>query len=109
MLDTVWTILLAAGIPSAVVGILIGRLTRRIAKSDAAREEKEAARLNHEIMIIDLVMTSMSLSEATAEAVQRIPDARCNGDMDAALTAAKEIKHKYREFEREQTIKAIGT
>lgn len=104
----IWSVLLAAGIPSAVVGIFISRLNKRIAKSDAAREEKEAARLNHEIMIIDLIMTSMSLSEATAEAVQRIPDAHCNGDMDAALTAAKEIKHKYREFERKQTIKSVS-
>lgn len=108
MLDTVWTILLAAGIPSAVVGILVGRLTRRIAKSDAARDAKEQARLTHEVMIIKLIMASIALSEATAEAVQRIPDAHCNGDMTAALEQARSVKAEYREFEREQVIRSIG-
>lgn len=108
MLDTLWTIILAAGIPSAVVGILVGRLTRRIAKSDAARDEKEQARLTHEVMTIKLIMASISLSEATAEAVQRIPDAHCNGDMTAALEQARSVKAEYREFEREQMIRSIG-
>lgn len=108
MIDTIWTIILAAGIPSAVVGILIGRLNRRIAKSDAAREAKEEARLKHEVMIIRLIMASIALSEATAEAVQRIPDAHCNGDMTAALEQAKKIKAEYRDFEREQMIRSIG-
>lgn len=108
MINTVWTILLAAGIPSAVVGILVGRLTKRIAKSDAAREEKEAARIRHEVMVIKLIMASISLGEATAEAVQRIPDAHCNGEMAAALEIARNAKTEYREFERSQTIRAIS-
>ena len=108
MMQTLWTIVLAAGIPSAVVGILMSRLTRRIAKSDAARDAKEDARLRHEVMTIRLIMASISLSEATAEAVQRIPDAHCNGDMATALEQARAAKNEYREFEREQTIKAIG-
>ena len=107
MAQTIWTILLAAGIPSAVVGILVGRLTKRIAKSDAAREAKETARLQHEIMVVKLIMASISLGEATAEAVQRIPDAHCNGEMRAALEQARQIKLEYREFEREQALRAI--
>ena len=33
------------------------------------------------------------MSEATAKAVQRIPDAKCNGDMHAALDYELEQKH----------------
>lgn len=106
-MGTVWTVLLAAGIPSAVAGILIGRLTRQIALRDKAREEKEQARLTHEVMTIKLIMASISLSEATAEAVQRIPDAHCNGDMQGALEQAKAVKEEYKTFEREQAIRAI--
>lgn len=109
MSAAIWSVILAAGIPSAVVGILIGRLNKRIEKSDAVREEKENARLRHEVMTIKLIMASISLSEATAEAVQRIPDAHCNGDMASALEEARSAKAEFREFEREQTIKAIGT
>lgn len=104
----VWAVIAAAGIPSAIVGILIGRLNYRIAKADKAAEEKEAARQAHEVMMIDLVMESLELSRATAEAVQRIPDAQCNGDMSAALANAKKTIDKYRAFEREQTIKNIA-
>lgn len=108
-MTTIWSVLLAAGIPSAVVGILIGRLTRRIAKSDAERDAKEHAQLTHEIMTIKLILAALALSEATAEAVQRIPDAHCNGEMTSALEQARAVKAEYRAFESEQAIKAIKT
>ena len=104
----VWAVLAAAGIPSAIVGLLIGRLNYKISKRDKANEEKELARLKNEVMIIKLTMASLSLGEATAEAVQRIPDANCNGDMHEALKFAKDTKNEYREFEREQTAKQIA-
>ena len=53
-------------------------------------------------------MATLALSEATAEAVQRIPDAHCNGDMHEALEFATSTKQKYRKFEREQMVKAIN-
>ena len=42
--------------------------------------------------------------ESTARAVQRIPDAHCNGDMHAALEYAVSIKHKQRDFLSEQGV-----
>ena len=48
-------------------------------------ENKEKARQRYEVYMIKGIMASNSLSEATARAVQRIPDAHCNGDMEAAL------------------------
>lgn len=107
-MNMIWSVILAAGIPSAIVGVLIGRLNRRISKSDAAREEKENNRLKYEIMTLNLIMASISLSEATAEAVQRIPDAHCNGEMEDALNNACEMKKKYKEFERTQAIKSVN-
>ena len=102
-----WTLVLAAGIPSAIVGILISRLTKKIDKRDKEREDKENARLTNQLMLIDLANASLSLGEATAEAVQRIPEANCNGDMHAALNYAKETRQKYIQFQAEQTLKAI--
>ena len=104
----VWAVAVAAGIPSTLVGLLIRRLNKRIDKRDAEKEAKEAARLKHETMLIKLSMASLSLGEATAEAVQRIPDAHCNGEMHAALEFAKAAKVEYREFEREQTARSLG-
>lgn len=103
----IWGILLAAGIPSAVVGILIGRMNKKIDKRDKAREELDAARFRNQTLQMELIAASLSLGEATAEAVQRIPDAHCNGDMHAALDYAKGVKAKYRDFEREQVAKHL--
>lgn len=103
----VWTALCAAGIPTAIVGVLIGLLNKKIDKRDKLREERERARIKNETMIIKLTMASLSLGEATAEAVQRLPDAHCNGDMTAALEFARDTKAAYRDFEHEQTAKTV--
>ena len=106
MTQTIWAVILAAGIPSAVIGFLISRMNKKLDKRETEKEEKEKARLEAETLLIGLVSATLSLAEATAEAVQRIPDANCNGDMHEALTNAKDAKAKYREFERKQAVKA---
>jgi predicted extracellular nuclease len=50
---------------------------------------------------------AIALGEATARAVQRIPDAHCNGDMHAALNYASEMKHQQKDFLAKQGIRAI--
>lgn len=103
-----WTALCAAGIPTAIVGVLTWYLKKKIESQEQKDEEREQARIKNQMMIIRLTMASLSLGEATAEAVQRIPDAHCNGDMDSALNYAKQMKAEYRDFEHEQTVKAVN-
>lgn len=103
----VWAVILAIGIPTSVVGLLFRRIEKKIEEGDRAKAEKEAAQVKNQAMMIKLAMASLSLGEATAAAVQRIPDAHCNGDMDAALNFAKETKEAYRDFEREQVAKVL--
>lgn len=52
--------------------------------------------LNESLDIIDteLKAAALALGEATSRAVQRIPDAHCNGDMHAALEYAQKVKHE---------------
>ena len=100
--------MVAAGIPSAIFGLLITRLNKKIDRREAASEEREQMRIKYQTMNIKLTMASLALGEATAEAVQRIPDAHCNGDMESALNFAKRIKSDYRDFEHEQTAKAVN-
>ena len=50
---------------------------------------------------------AIALGEATARAVQRIPDAHCNGDMHAALEYATRVKHEQKDFLTKQGIQAI--
>ncbi len=99
-MDTLITLIAAASIPSAITALLIRNLEKRI-------DEKEKARERHEYLIIKSVNATMALGEATAEAVARIPDANCNGDMHAALNYAREVKHEQKDFLNEQAVHAI--
>lgn len=108
MNDLILAVILAAGIPSAVVGFLITRLNKKLDKKETEKEEKEKVRNENQVYLIELTMATLSLAEATAEAMQRIPDAHCNGDMHEALAFATTTKQKYRKFEREQMVKAIN-
>lgn len=108
MSDMFWAVIIAAGIPSAVIGFLVTRLNKKLDKREIDKDEKEKARLEHETKMIEVMMATLDLSIATAEAVQRIPDANCNGDMHKALEHAKDTQEKYRKFERQQTVRAIS-
>lgn len=130
---TVGEIAAICGIPSAltvaIVGFFVWLLERSIAKRETARAEEEAKREkareaeeakleaertkqenSRKAFEKNLLATSnaaLALGEATARAVQRIPDAHCNGDMHAALNYAAKIKHEQRDFLAAQGIDNI--
>lgn len=105
---TMWTSILAsAGIPTAVLGFAIWLLQRRIDKSEKRREAAEKNREEMELCLYESCLASIALGEATAKAVQRIPDAHCNGDMHAALDYATKVKHKQREFVAKRGIESL--
>lgn len=97
----------AMSIPSAITGFCFWTVERRIEKRQKEQDKKDEARRKNEVMIIESVNASLALSEATARAVQRIPDAKCNGDMHAALDYAEQVKHKHRDFMTEQGINSL--
>lgn len=47
------------------------------------------------------------LAEATAKAVQRIPDAHCNGDMTSALKQSAKYQQEEKDFLINQGIKHV--
>ncbi len=103
----VWQIILAAGIPSALTGFFFWLLKRSIDKKDAQREQRER---NIEKLMMMLVNTSKAnnrLANATARAVQRIPDAKCNGDMTQALADAEKYLQEEKKFLMELGINHI--
>ena len=95
------------GLPTAITAFCFWLLQQRITKRDKAQEERERAREKNEVLIIKWVGAAIALGEATAEAVQRIPDAHCNGDMHAALEYARKVKHEHKEFLTEQSVQAL--
>lgn len=99
-METIFAIIAAAGIPSAIFAAYVRRMEKKIDAKEKAREE-------HEFLILKSINASIALGEATAEAVARIPDARCNGDMHAALDYAREVKHEQKDFLNRQAVHAI--
>ena len=97
----------AFGIPTAFTGFCIWQLKRKIEKRERVEEEREKAREEHEIFMIQGTNAAIALGEATARAVQRIPDAHCNGDMHAALEYATKVKHEQKDFLTKQGIHAL--
>ena len=98
----------AMGIPAAVMGIIVRRMEKRVAKHDDEREAKDKAQEELLLLIVQSNGAALALGEATARAVQRIPDAHCNGDMHAALDYATKIKHSQKDFLAKQGIHALA-
>lgn len=108
----------AMGIPGAIFGLLIWNFQRKITNRDKQREKEEAAarkraeekerdREELELIIVQCTSAAIALGEATARAVQRIPDAHCNGDMKKALEYATDVKHNQKEFLTRKGIHAL--
>lgn len=97
----------AMGIPSAIMGLIVWRLEGRISKRERDHEEQDKSQKDLIVLLVQSTSASIALGEATAKAVQRIPDAHCNGDMHATLEYATNIKHKQKEFLTKQGIDAL--
>ena len=95
------------GIPTAITAFCSWMLQRRITKREAEAEEREKAQEKLFILIVQSSGAAIALGEATARAVQRIPDAHCNGDMHAALEYARQVKHEHKEFMTEQSVQSL--
>lgn len=104
-----WLILAALGLPSALTGLFVRRMEKHMDKREAQRKEEQEAmeartearekkREQLELVLIQSTSAAIALGEATARAVQRIPDAHCNGDMHTALEYAAKVKHEQKDF-----------
>lgn len=103
----VTTLLLAMSIPSAITGFCFWQIERKVTKREAEQDKRDEARKKSELIMIKSVNATIALGEATARAVQRIPDANCNGDMHAALEYVEKIKHEQKDFLTEQGVDAL--
>lgn len=100
-------LIIAMGVPSAITGLLVWWLKRYIDKRDKKADEREQNTERLMLMIMQTSRATNVLAEATAKAVQRIPDAHCNGDMTEALKKAAEIQKEEQQFLIDQGVKHI--
>lgn len=101
------SLIVAMSIPSGITAFCFWLLERRMERREKEREKKEAVREKQEFLIVKGIGAAISLGEATAEAVSRIPDSHCNGDMHKALEYARKVKHEQKDFLTQRGIEAI--
>lgn len=87
-----WVWAFVALIPTTVMGLIAWHYKRRIEKMEADTATREHNKEQYEFDLVQAVWAAIALSEATARAVQRIPDAKCNGDMHKALEYCATVK-----------------
>lgn len=99
-----WQLLVAAGIPSGLSGLLIWYLKRKIAKDEEKSLEHQKNLESLVLMMLQSTRANTVLCRATAEAVR---DGHCNGNMTAALKAVDDVAKAEKEFLLEKGIKYI--
>lgn len=105
--DTIIQLLVLFGIPTAITGLGSFLIKRRVEKGEAEAKEREQ---NLESLVLMMIQSSRANSvgiTAIARAVQRIPDAHCNGDMKAALEEMEKIQTKEQQFITDKGIKYL--
>ena len=100
-------VLIMCGVPSGLFGLFIWLFKRSIDKREKTREAREEKVEQLMLYILQDCRATTVLATATAKAVQRIPDAQCNGDMTRALETAAEIQSKEKDFVFNQGIEHI--
>lgn len=93
------------GIPSLMASLVIFGIQHAFKKRDDQEKEREEARQKNNVLLIRMVGASIALGEATAHAVQL---GHANGDMEAALEYAQQVKHEQKDFLTEQSQKNIA-
>jgi len=91
--------------PAIISGACCWLLQKQISKRDAKIEKQDADREEFNILLLTGVNASTALSEATATALK---NGHCNGEMEAALKYAREVKHAQKEFLSRRAIQSLG-
>lgn len=96
--------LAAMGIPGAIMGLIVWRIKGRFEEKEKELLGKEQARQELILLLVQSTRASIALGEATAHAMQR---GHTNGDTEAALAYATEVKHKQKDFLARQGVHAL--
>ena len=98
------TIILAAGIPSALFGLILWFFKRSVNERDKRQEEQQKNLESLVLMMLQSTRANTILCKATAEAVR---DGHCNGNMTHAIEVVDKAAAAEKEFLIDKSIKYI--
>lgn len=103
---TIGELFVLMGIPSAVTGIVVWFLKKHVEEKEKKTTDRENSLSEILVAMVASINGTIALCEAIANAVSRIPDAHCNGDMHAALEYVKQVKHAQKDLLEKAGIKS---
>lgn len=103
-MEELWTILLAFGVPSAVLGFAIWYIKGMITRNQKKQEEHDKNLESLVLMMLQSTRANSILCKATAEAVR---DGHCNGNMTSAMQVVEKAAEAEKQFLLEKGIKYI--
>ena len=100
----VTTLIVAMSIPSGITGFCFWLLERKLDKREKKRQEQEAVREQQEFLMVKGIGAAIALGEASAIALK---NGHTNGETEAALEYARQVKHEQKDFLTKRGIQSI--
>ena len=100
-------ILALFAIPSSVSGLFFWWVKKKIDQQEERQLEREKNQEKLMVMMMNSTKANSIGIQAVARAVQRIPDAHANGDIDSAIEEMNKLQKEEDNFLTEQGVKHI--
>ena len=94
-------------IPSSITGLFVWWVKKKLDQQEQRQLEREKNQEKLMVMMMNSTKANSIGIQAVARAVQRIPDAHANGDIDSAIEEMNKLQKEENNFLTEQGVKHI--
>ena len=94
-------------IPSSITGLFVWWVKKKLDQQEERQLEREKNQEKLMVMMMNSTKANSIGIQAVARAVQRIPDAHANGDIDSAIEEMNKLQQEEDNFLTEQGVKHI--
>ena len=94
-------------IPSSITGLFVWWVKKKLDQQEDRQLEREKNQEKLMVMMMNSTKANSIGIQAVARAVQRIPDAHANGDIDSAIEEMDKLQKEENNFLTEQGVKHI--
>lgn len=94
-------------VPSSITGLFVWWMKKKLDQQEERQLEREKNQEKLMVMMMNSTKANSIGIQAVARAVQRIPDAHANGDIDSAIEEMNNLQKEEDNFLTEQGVKHI--
>ena len=100
-------ILVLFAVPSSITGLFVWWMKKKLDQQEERQLEREKNQEKLMVMMMNSTKANSIGIQAVARAVQRIPEAHANGDIDSAIEEMNKLQKEEDNFLTEQGVKHI--